>query len=68
MATIKDVARKANVSVSTVSKYINGGEVRPANAQAIRDAIDALDYKVNPFARMLKTHRSYSVGVLLPTE
>ncbi len=67
MATIKDVARRANVSVSTVSKYINGGEVREKNAQAIHDAIEVLDYNVNPFARMLKTRRSYSVGVLLPT-
>ncbi len=66
MATIKDVAQRANVSVSTVSKYINGGEVRPQKAEAVRQAIEELDYKVNPFARMLKTRKSYSVGVLLP--
>jgi LacI family transcriptional regulator len=42
MATIKDVARLAGVSVSTVSKYINGGNVRPENVQPIRDAIEAL--------------------------
>ena len=37
MATIKDVAQLANVSVSTVSKYINGGTVRGPNAQAIAE-------------------------------
>ena len=67
MATIKDVARMAGVSQSTVSKYINGGQVRPSNLEAIRQAIAALDYRVNPFARSLKTQRSHSIGILLPT-
>lgn len=66
MATIKDVARRAGVSVSTVSKYINGGNVRPENVQSIAEAIEALDFRVNPFARSLKTQRSRSIGVLLP--
>lgn len=67
MATIKDVARLAGVSVSTVSKYINGGHVRGGNGDAIREAITALDYRVNPFARSLKSQRSRSIGVLLPS-
>ena len=66
MATIKDVARMAGVSISTVSKYINGGNVREENLDAIRHAIEVLDYRVNPFARSLKTQRSKSIGVLLP--
>jgi len=66
MATIKDVARMAGVSLATVSKYINGGTVREENAQAIQNAIQTLDYRVNPFARSLKSQRSRSIGVLLP--
>lgn len=66
MATIKDVAKLAGVSPSTISKYMNGGNVREENAEAIRSAIAALDYRVNPFARNLKTQRSRSIGVLLP--
>ena len=66
MATIKDVARLAGVSVSTISKYLNGGNVLEENAEAIRKAIAELDYRVNPFARSLKTQRSKSIGVLLP--
>lgn len=66
MATIKDVARMANVSMSTVSKYLNGGSVRQQNVSAIRNAIEALDYRVNLFARNLKTPRSRTIGVLLP--
>lgn len=66
MATIKDVARMAGVSISTVSKYINGGNVRPENVQPISKAIQELDFHVNPYARSLKTHRSRSIGILLP--
>lgn len=66
MATIKDVAKMAGVSISTVSKYINGGNVREENVQAICEAIAALDFRVNPYARSLKTHRSRSIGILLP--
>jgi len=66
MATIKDVARMAGVSTTTISKYINGGNVRAENAEAIRNAIDALDFRVNHFARSLKTQRSRSIGILLP--
>ena len=66
MATIRDVADKAGVAMSTVSKYINGGSVQPEKAKVIREAIDALDYRVNPFARGLKTQRNRSIGILLP--
>ncbi len=66
MANIKDVALMAGVSVSTVSKYLNGGNVRRDNMEAIRCAIDVLDYRVNPFARGLKAQRNRSVGILLP--
>ena len=66
MATIKDVSRLAGVSASTISKYLNGGNVLVENAEAIRKAIAELDYRVNPFARSLKTQRSRAIGILLP--
>ncbi len=66
MATIKDVALMAGVAPSTISKYMNGGNVRKENAEAIRKAIEALDYHADPFARGLKTRRNRSVGILLP--
>ena len=37
------------------------------NIASIRSAIARLDYRVNPIARSLKTRRSYSVGILLPS-
>lgn len=66
MATIKDVARLAGCSISTVSKYLNGGNVRPEIQDPIRAAIAKLDYRVNPYARGLKSQRSRTVGILMP--
>ena len=66
MATIKDVAKLAGVSIATVSKYVNGGHLRNGNAEAVRSAIAELDYRVNPYARSLKMQRSRSIGILLP--
>lgn len=66
MATIKDVARLANVSMSTVSKFINGQTVRSDKEIAIRAAIRELNYRANPFARSLKSQRNRAIGILLP--
>lgn len=66
-STIKDVAKYAGLSIATVSKYINGGRVREKNRQRIEEAIKALDFKVNELARGLKTSRTMTVGVLIPS-
>ncbi|NLW12367.1 MAG: LacI family transcriptional regulator [Clostridiaceae bacterium] len=66
-ATIKDVARLAGLSIATVSKYINGGHVIDANSAAIEQAIKTLDYRVNTMARGLKTKKTKSIGVLIPS-
>lgn len=63
-ATIKMVAERAGVSVATVSKYINGGNVYEENRRKVQKAIDELDYKINDVARSLKTNKTYTVGVL----
>ena len=66
-STIHDVARLAGVSPSTVSKYINGGSLRPKYRQLVQQAIEQLDFKPNSVARSLKSNRTYSVGVILPS-
>lgn len=67
MSTIKDVAEHAGLSVATISKYLNGGIVKAKNRELIVKAIEDLDYQVNPFARSLKTRKSYSIGALVPS-
>ena len=64
--TIKDVAKKAGVSISTVSKCINGGNVLEPKRSEIFKAIDELNYKVNPLARGMKTKKTRTIGVLIP--
>ncbi len=65
-ATMKDIARLTGLSLATISKYLNGGHVLPANQRAIEQAINQLGYTVNSVARSLKTRRSMTIGVLIP--
>ena len=66
-STIKDVAKRAGVSIATVSKFINGGNVLEENRITIEEAVRALNYQVNTVARGMKTRRSMTVGVLIPS-
>lgn len=67
MVTIKDVARRAGVSVATVSRVLNkSGPVSPEAAQRIHEAADALHYVPHGGARSLITSKTSTIGVLLP--
>lgn len=65
--TIKDVAKYTGLSIATISKYINGGNVLEKNRVLIEDAINTLGFKVNEIARGLKTNRTMTIGILIPT-
>lgn len=65
-ATYKDIQRSTGLSLATISKYFNGGSVRPDNAAAIDAASRSLGFTLNQVARSLRTRRSTTVGVLLP--
>lgn len=67
MSTIKDVAKYTGLSIATISKYINGGNVLEQNKVLIKDAIEKLDYKRNEMARGLKTNKTMTVGILIPS-
>ncbi len=67
LATIKQVASKAGVSVSTVSRYITHKGYVSAEAEVkIKKAIQDLNYSPNISARSLKSKKSNLVGLLLP--
>ena len=67
VATIKDVAREAGVSVATVSRVFNDRSVVSADtAQTVRDVATRLNYWPNAAARSLITSRTHTLGVLLP--
>ncbi len=64
---MREVARLAGVSVSTVSAAINGTAiVSPRRAQKVREAMDVLDYHPDQVARSLKVGRTEVVGVVMP--
>ncbi|MBM7868029.1 substrate-binding domain-containing protein [Heliobacterium gestii] len=67
MATIKDVAALAGVSVSTVSRVINAsGYVDSKTGERVLAAVEALDYRPSRIARTLVTRRSGTIGLILP--
>jgi LacI family transcriptional regulator len=67
LPSLKDVAKAAGVSVTTVSRHINGMLVLPAEtAQRIAEAVRALDYRPNPHARRLSLGRSETIGLVVP--
>ena len=64
MAKISDVARRAGVSLSTVSHVVNGTRfVKPETAEAVRKAIAETGYRPNTLARALARATSNSVGI-----
>lgn len=63
--TIADIATKADVSISTVSRVLNDtAPVAAETRQAVLDAMQALNYQPNMFARGLASGQSLTVGVL----
>lgn len=65
-ATIHDVAKMANVSMSTVSHVINGTRnVNEDTAQRVRKAIDKTGYIPNVVARSLKQSSTRTIGVVI---
>src|SRR3984893_8715683 len=65
-STIVDVARKAGVSVSTVSHVVNQTRrVLPQTAKLVEAAIASVGYQTNTLARSLKTATTKSVGIAI---
>jgi DNA-binding LacI/PurR family transcriptional regulator len=65
--TIRDVARRAGVSVATVSRVINNSPLvmEPTRAR-VQAAVDELGYRLNATARNLSIGRAMAVGVVVP--
>ncbi|TQS40259.1 LacI family DNA-binding transcriptional regulator [Cryptosporangium phraense] len=65
LATIRDVAALAGVSVGTASKALNGrGTLRAETRERVREAADRLGFEANAAARTLKAGRTYTVGMI----
>lgn len=68
MASIRDVAKRANVAACTVSRVLNGtASVAPETRQRIEEAMKELNYIPNELARGMFKQRSGTVAMLIPS-
>ena len=65
--TLKDVAQKLNISVSTVSRVVNNkGYVKADTRARVLSCLDECHYVPNEIARSLKAQESMTIGVIVP--
>ena len=68
MATISDVAKRAGVSVATVSRVINGvASVQSASVDAVNRAIAEMEYRPNSIGRNLRRAETKRIIVIQPS-
>jgi len=68
MTTLKDVAKLAGVTVTTVSRVLNNrGYISTDTRGKVMSAMKALDYQPNELARSLIFQRSRIIGVIVPS-
>ena len=68
MATLKDVAKLANVDVSTVSRALNNTSyVHPDTKAKIYAAVKKLSYQPNLLAKGLRQGKRHTIGVIIPS-
>lgn len=67
IATIRDVALHAKVSVTTVSHVVNNTRfVSEAARERVQQAIASLNYVPSALARSLKSNRTHTIGMMIP--
>jgi len=69
MATLKDVAAKAGVSIATVSRVFNSPDkVKPDTKSRVQQAVKELDYKISRVAKRLRSTngRAHMLGLIIP--
>src|SRR5690606_35121191 len=68
VTTIKDVAEKAGVTVTTVSRVLNNrGYISERTREKVRLVMEELQYQPNEIARSLTRKRSMVLGMIIPT-
>lgn len=67
MATLKDVAHQAGVSITTTSRALNNhGDVAETTRAHVKQIAEALDYHPNMLARSLQKSRANAIGLVIP--
>jgi LacI family transcriptional regulator len=67
MATMKEIARRANVSLGTVSHVLNGSaKVREPLRARVLQAVEAIGYQPSQLARGLRRDKTNMIGMIIP--
>ncbi len=66
--TIKDIAKLCGVSITTVSKVINGkcGSIGATTIERIHAAVEKHHFSPSPVARSMVTRKSHTIGLVVP--
>lgn len=66
-SNLKDIAKKLNISVSTVSRVVNNKiYVKPETKEMVMRALNELNYMPNQIARSLKNKSTKTIGIMIP--
>lgn len=65
-ATIKEIAKRAKVSIATVSRAFNDGKIKPETKKMILEIAEELNYNPNLLARNFVKKQSNVIGLILP--
>lgn len=65
--TMKEVAKHAGVGVGTVSRVLNNGSVKASTREKVEASIKKLNYQPDIYARGLKTNKTNTVALILPS-
>ncbi len=66
MVTINDIAKRAGVAKSTVSRYLNGGSVSQKTKEKLHAIVAETGYIPNTFAQSLKAKKTNIIGTIIP--
>jgi LacI family sucrose operon transcriptional repressor len=67
MATLKDIAERLGVSITTVSRVLNGkGSISQETKEKVFQVMKELDYHPNEMARSLVSKNSHVIGLIVP--
>lgn len=66
--TIKDIAKKANVSITTVSRVLNQKTegISKSTRKRVLEIIEELGYRPNSIARSMITKQTNTIGLIIP--
>ena len=65
MVTMKEIAKKADVSIATVSYVLNdNGQISEKTRQKVLEVVEKLNYKRNNIAKSLRTSKTNTIGVI----